>query len=124
MERTGRRWTGNEPARLRVYDLALHLAGQVHSAFRYARCSKSLTEQAERTAESIALNIAEGAAHRSAGQKVRHYNIARASTGELIACLDLLRQRDPRAFVTPARNNAMQVSRMLAALIDQWQSRK
>jgi four helix bundle protein len=118
------RWAGDEPRRLRAYSLALRLEEQVRGILRRARCSRSLIEQSERTAESIVLNIAEGAAHQSPGQKVRHYSIARASVGECIACLDLIRQSDARAFVDPARHNAQLLSRMLAALITTWDSRR
>jgi four helix bundle protein len=124
MERTERTWAGNEPKRLRVYDIALHLADQVHEVFRRAQCPISLIDQAQRAADSIVLNIAEGSAHRSPGQKARHYQIAHASAGECMACLDLLQRRDPRAFVSPARRNAQIVSRMLHALINEWQHRK
>jgi four helix bundle protein len=118
------RWADSEPRRLRVYGLALRLADQVRGILKRAHCSHSLADQAARTTESIVLNIAEGSAHQTPGQKSRHYQIARASAGECIACLDLIRRSDPRAFTDPARRNAQLVSRMLAPLIESWERRK
>jgi four helix bundle protein len=76
------KWADHEPKRLRVYDLALRLSDQVRGILRRAHCSGSLIDQTARTTESIVLNVAEGSAHQTPGQKSRHYQIARASAGE------------------------------------------
>lgn len=124
MTRTKTDWGANEPGRLRAYNLALRLSEQVREVLRRARCPRSLSDQAERCVHSCVLNIAEGAAHRTAGQRARYFQIARASAGELIGCLDLLLRHDPRAFVSPARRNARLLSGMLASLIDYWSDQK
>jgi hypothetical protein len=47
----------------------------------------SMADQLRRSAESIVLNIAEGAGHYSPGRKIYHYQLARGSAGECIAAL-------------------------------------
>ena len=49
-----------------------------------------LGDQISRAAQSICLNLAEGAAARSRDVKRRHYDIALGSAGECSAALDLL----------------------------------
>ena len=47
-------------------------------------------DQLSRAAQSVALNLAEGAAARSRDVKRRHWNIALGSAGECAAALDLV----------------------------------
>jgi four helix bundle protein len=108
---------------LRVYDLALRLTDQAEMLVRGARCSRSLGEQLIRAADSVVLNIAEGAAHHAPRQKLRHYRIAHASAGECLAAIELVRRRDRNANPFPARRNAHLVSVMLCALIKQQENR-
>jgi four helix bundle protein len=49
-----------------------------------------LGDQVSRAAQSIVLNLAEGAAARSVDVKQRHWQIALGSAGECAAALDLL----------------------------------
>jgi four helix bundle protein len=53
----------------------------------------NLRDQLYRAMDSVVLNVAEGAAQRSIAVKNRHYAIARASTWEVAAALDLMRLR-------------------------------
>jgi four helix bundle protein len=50
-----------------------------------------LSDQLKRAASSITLNIAEGNAKESHPERRRFFRIARASTAEVGACLDLMR---------------------------------
>jgi four helix bundle protein len=118
---TGKR---HGPDGLRVYRLALSFAEQVSALVAGARCSRSLAEQLERAAESVVLNIAEGAAHFTPGMKLNHYRIAHASAGECLGGLDLLRRRDRTLNTFPARRNAEVISVLLTALIHHQQTRK
>ena len=52
--------------------------------------NKNLADQAKRALESVALNLAEGAAHHD-GNRGRHFRQARASVAELAVALRLAR---------------------------------
>ena len=62
-----------------------------------------LGDQLSRAAQSICLNIAEGAAARSRDVKRRHWNIALGSAGESAAALDLVEIEQAAAAVQIAR---------------------
>jgi four helix bundle protein len=83
------------PERLRVYQLALMFACQMDRALREVGCGSALSIQLVRAAESIILNIAEGAAHFSPGRKRYSYQIAHGSAGECIAALTRLKISTP-----------------------------
>jgi four helix bundle protein len=112
------------PQGLRVYALALRFADQVEEIIASAACGRGLADQLGRAAESVVLNIAEGAAHFTPGQKAKHYRVAQGSAGECIGALDLLRRRNSTLNVFAARRNAQQISHMLTALITQQETRR
>jgi hypothetical protein len=65
---------------------------------RIARASArggSIAGHLRRSAESIVLNIAEGAGHYSPGRMIYHYQLARGSAGECIAALTHLYRASP-----------------------------
>jgi four helix bundle protein len=103
--------------RLRVYDLALDLASQVDGVLGGRVRSRSIGDQLRRAADSVILNIAEGAAHRTPGRKAWHYRIANGSAAECIAALTRLHRRKPSPSLTHARRTANMICVMLAALI-------
>ena len=74
---------------LHVYRTALGVArwaaGQAIPAYR-----KHLRDQLLRAADSVVLNIAEGAGHDPGESRRHHYRIAAASAAEVAAVLDLL----------------------------------
>jgi len=73
---------------LRAYQQAVQVSRWV-SAARFPREMAWLEDQAQRSAESVVLNIAEGRGR--AGQAQRnHYEIACASASEACAALDLV----------------------------------
>ncbi|CAN5683563.1 hypothetical protein BH23GEM10_BH23GEM10_02770 [soil metagenome] len=117
--------TGASPAeRLRVYHLALRLNDQVHELIELSGCSPSRADQVRRAADSVVLNIAEGAAQFSPGQKIRYYQIAYGSTAECLAAIELLRRGNPRLLVQPPRFNAKMVQAMLVSLIEHQELRR
>ena len=74
---------------LHVYHTALGVAqwaaGQAIPAYR-----KHFRDQLLRAADSVVLNIAEGAGYEPGVSRRHHFRIAAASAAEVAACLDLL----------------------------------
>ena len=68
-----------------------------------------LLSQAKRAASSVALNVAEGMGHTTAGKRIFHYNVARGSAFECTIACKLLGLK--AAFVL-ARNVANDLSEM------------
>jgi|SRR5690606_25578173 len=110
------------PEGLRVYDLALQFAARLDELLSEARCSASLRDQLTRAAESVVLNIAEGAGHVMPGRKAYHYGIARASVNECIGGLPILQLRNPGINFIPLRRMGDMQCTMLTALIRRYQS--
>lgn len=78
--------------KLEVYQTALDYYGWVLGvARRVEKTDLPLADQVRRQAQSIVHNTAEGAGHWQPGNKRKYYGIARASTFEAAAALDLLR---------------------------------
>lgn len=89
--------------KLGVYRVALGYYGWVLGvANRAEKVDLPLADQARRQAQSIVHNTAEGAGHWRPGNKRKYYGIARASTFEAAAALDLLRLR---GFITTEEFN-------------------
>jgi four helix bundle protein len=103
--------------RLVVYQLAL----EVHSLLSTLlprRGYRVLRDQLERASLSIVLNIAEGAGRSSGPDKRRFYVLARGSTTECAALLDVLRLRalvDLRRYAS-ARSLLIRIVQMLSRL--------
>ena len=73
---------------LRAYKLAVQVSRWVSSA-KFPRGMDWLKDQAQRSAGSVALNIAEGRG-RSGQARRNHYEIAYASASEACATMDLI----------------------------------
>ena len=103
--------------RLDAYRLALDFHRSLVPLARGPQLS-ALRDQMLRAAESIVLNIAEGAGRTSPPDKRRFYSMARGSAMETAACLDLLRNRN--ALPEPAhqlrRAEALRIIRILSRL--------
>jgi four helix bundle protein len=108
---------GHGPERLRVFQLALQLAAEVDAAVAATRCIEALAGQSARAADSVVLNIAEGAGHFTPGRKANFYRFAHGSTYEVIGALLRMRQIRPGPEVTRALRTAHMVGTMLNALI-------
>ena len=92
---------------LDCYTLALDVARWLR-AQRFPRGSAHLRDQAIRASESMVLNIAEGA-YQSEKSRLHHYRLAKGSSGECLAILDLL---DPPG----AHERKVQLRRVIAML--------
>ena len=78
---------------LRVYWLALDFVDAVQRLLERIPVKGSLGDQLRRAAESIVLNLREGAAHISAGKKLYHFQNAHGSADESIGALHLFSRR-------------------------------
>ena len=87
--------TGFPHENLDCYQLAVAVARWVAAARFPPRCTH-LTDQAVRAAQSVVLNIAEGAARGGPAGR-NHFRIALGSAAELCSVLDLVDVTDARA---------------------------
>ena len=77
--------------RLRAYQVALEFYAMVKAIRRdLPRGLGPIADQLTRAAQSVCLNLAEGAASRFPDVKRRHWNIAVGSAAECAAALDIL----------------------------------
>jgi four helix bundle protein len=76
--------------KLRVYQEALAFASWTETVLARAKKSSPLHDQLDRARTSILLNIAEGNGRFTAADRCRFFDMARGSTLECAACLDLL----------------------------------
>ena len=78
--------------RLECYKQSVEMAEDLSKEVaKWPRGYGYLSDQLRRAASSITLNIAEGNAKESHPERRRFFRIARASTAEVGACLDLMR---------------------------------
>ena len=80
---------------LRVYWLALDFLDAVRELLERVPVKGSLGDQLRRAAESIVLNLREGAAHISPGMKLYHFQITHGSADECIGALHAFSRRYP-----------------------------
>ena len=77
---------------LDVYKRSIEFLGLVYAVReRLPKGHGDLADQLRRAAQSITLNIAEGAGRAARADKAKHYTIARGSAMECAAALDVLR---------------------------------
>ena len=74
---------------LNGYKLAVEVARWIRQA-PFPRGDGPLKDQARRAADSVVLNMAEGAYPGTEKERARHFRIARASAAETCAVLDLM----------------------------------
>ena len=103
--------------KLIAYQLALEFHRSVMPLARF-RGFANLRDQLLRAADSVVLNIAEGAGRTSRDDKARFYAIAQGSLIECAAVLDCLRNR---AAISPAaysecHAHAVRLYRLLSSL--------
>lgn len=104
--------------RFDVYQIALEfleLVGQLAPRRGFAE----LRDQLERASSSVLLNTAEGLGRSSSPEKARFFIIARGSTTECAAIVDVLRVRTlaAPALCEHARSLLVRITQMLSKLI-------
>ena len=104
--------------RLDVYQIALEFLGLVRQ-LAPGRGFAELRDQLERASASIILNTAEGLGRSSSPEKARFFIIARGSTTECAAIVDVLRVRSlsAPALCEHARSLLVRITQMLSKLI-------
>ncbi len=75
--------------RLDAYRLAVEIARWIRRT-PFPRGDSALKDQARRAADSVVLNLAEGAYMGTPEERGRHFRIARGSAAEVCAVLDLV----------------------------------
>jgi four helix bundle protein len=111
------------PEGLRVYWLALDFLSAVDGLIERLPTKGTLGEQLRRAAESIVLNIAEGAAHIAAGTKIYHYELAYASAHECLAALHALGRRYTSVSMKVELRMVNMICVMLVSLIKRERER-
>ena len=76
--------------RLKVYHEAIRFVGWVSPLLDELPAKIAARDQLDRASTSVPLNLAEGNAKRSYGERSRYFEIARGSGVECAACLDVL----------------------------------
>ena len=101
--------------RFDAYRLALAFRAHVVRWLPLKRAE--LSDQLDRASLSVPLNIAEGAGRSGPRDQARHYAIARGSTFECLAILDLLELEGAPAGSQEARAVLVRLIAVLTALI-------
>ncbi len=105
--------------KLRVYQESVAFVAWVQNTLERLPARSAVTEQLDRAATSIPLNIAEGNGKYTPRDRCRYFDIARGSALECAGCLDVLvakRQLDP-AEVLPGKEMLRKTVAWLVGLI-------
>jgi four helix bundle protein len=105
--------------RLNVYQQALRFVAWVGPIIDELPAKLAARDQRDRASTSIVLNLAEGNGKRSHPERCRFFDIARGSTLECTACLDILVAREKLALETAAigKSVLLEIVSMTAGLI-------
>jgi len=105
--------------RLKVYQEALRFIVWVSPLIDDLPGKLSARDQLDRASTSIALNLAEGNGKRSHPDRCRYFDIARGSTVECAACLDVLVAKEKLTVAEAEKGKAilLEVVSMTAGLI-------
>lgn len=105
--------------RLKVYQEALRFVTWVGPIIEELPAKLAARDQLDRASTSIVLNLAEGNGKRSYADRCRYFDIARGSTVECAACLDVLVRRGKLEAESVAAGKAilLEVVSMTAGLI-------
>lgn len=107
-----------EHRKLLVYGRALEAYRAVDPVARaIPDARRDLRDQLWRAAASVVLNIAEGAGEYKPAEKARFYRMARRSSAECAAVLDLLALSCPTLSTTAAEARLSEVAAMLTVLV-------
>jgi four helix bundle protein len=105
--------------KLRAYQQALLFAAWVEPLLEKLPAKLAARDQLDRASTSIVLNIAEGNGKRSHPDRCRFLDLARGSTVECAACLDLLviKQRLSQAEANEGKLILLAIVSLVAGLI-------
>jgi four helix bundle protein len=111
--------------RLDVYQASIRFCGWVSDFLNRISGKAAAKDQLDRASTSIPLNIAEGNAKLSRADRARFFEIARGSTVECAACLDVLVARKvvAQAEVESAKEELVGITQMLVGLLRKFSSR-
>ena len=99
---------------LNVYPIALQIIRALQPVIRdIRRRDRNLADQLDRCSTSVALNIAEGDAHRGAMRRHKH-EIALGEMREVMACLDVA---EAKQLITRPHTIAKQVDHVIGVLV-------
>ena len=110
--------------RLKVYQDALRFIAFIGPIIEELPAKLSAKDQLDRASTSIALNLAEGNGKRSNPDRCRYFDIARGSSVECAACLDVLVARNKLDRETAEQGKAilLEVVSMTAGLLARFSS--
>lgn len=105
--------------RLKVYQEALRFVAWAGPIIEKLPAKIAVRDQLDRASTSIALNLAEGNGKRTHRDRCRYFDIARGSTVECAACLDILVTRNilPLESVSSGKEILVGIVSMTAGLI-------
>ena len=105
--------------KLRAYQEALRFMAWVEPLFEKLPAKLAARDQLDRASTSIVLNIAEGNGKRSHPDRCRFFDIARGSTVECAACLDVLviKKRISQAEANEGKIILLAIVSLVAGLI-------
>jgi len=105
--------------KLKVYQRSLGFIEYVNQLISSNSTKLNVFDQLDRAATSIPLNIAEGTGKYTSKDKCRYYDIARGSTLECAACLDVLLKREKitKEISEEGKSTLFEIVSMLTGLI-------
>lgn len=105
--------------KLKVYNEAVAFVAWVGPLVDELPAKLAARDQLDRASTSIVLNIAEGNGKRSKSERCRFFDIARGSTVECAACLDVLvaRKKLSADKAEDGKNRLVEVVSMIAGII-------
>ncbi|MCL4550947.1 MAG: four helix bundle protein [Bacteroidetes bacterium] len=105
--------------KLKVYQKAIEFVVWVHKVLRDIKTKNPTIDQFERASDSIALNIAEGNGKFSGKDRCRYFDIAKGSSLESAACLDVLHSKGlvNDEMLIQGKNQLKEVVSMIMGLI-------
>jgi four helix bundle protein len=102
--------------KLKVYQKSLEYLEWITLVLDNIKPKLSITDQIERASQSILLNIAEGNGKYSGKDKCRYFDIARGSSLECAACLDVMLKKKIIDDVTLTKGK-LQLKEIVSMLI-------
>jgi four helix bundle protein len=105
--------------KLKVYNQAFAFVARAGPVIEELQARLAARDQLDRASTSIGLNLAEGNGKRSKAKRARYFDIARGSTVECAACLDVLVARGKISLVKAEEGKELLLERvsMIAGLI-------